>query len=326
MERFLNGDGGSLASALRAYGSVGEMRAATPLPVDAQRLIDKAVIEVGLDRLTIVEDLIAAKLVRPLPEWLSVMSLYQPTVGRAGHAQRSMKPLIRGERQVQDRGGRTIPIFCTGDNFSFEIREILAGKRAGTDLETSHVKGATRNVNEAFEDQAINGAGFNVNGNSAPGLLNAPNANTYAYIDGEAWTASGHSGEDIFADVQAMMALAAADGYPGPYNFYYPTAYGGKINTDYKAANNDSIVKRLRELEAGGRPINFRQADKLPANRTILVQMTDDVIDVVYGQAPTAVTWSPNPYETRSNVLGCIIVRPKTNIEGGSGIVLGNLT
>lgn len=316
-----------LGSGLLKCGSVGAFRAASPLPKDAQELFDKAVVTVGRDRLVIVEDLLAEGLTYNLPNWLAVPTIYYERVGRAGHAQRTMVPKARGERQVQDRAGTTLPIYATWDDFSFGIRELLAAERVGSPLDTAMVEEATRNVNEAVEDQAINGAGFSVNGNSIPGLLTAPNANTQAYVGNEAWDNSGHTGEEILTDVLNMIDGLQADGYYGPYNLYVPTTYGSKLNQDYKSATSGTIRERLEVLEAGGRPIRIRVADQLPANRTALVQMTSNVLDVIVGQTPTNVSWEDGPgWERFFVVLACLIVRFKTDYDGGSGIILGNTT
>lgn len=326
-----------LASAvMHGAKNLADLRALAPLPPDAQRLIDDAVVSVGLSRLTLVADLLAEGLVKPLPNWLAVPTIYQRRSGRAGHAQRTMVPKARGERQIQNEDGVTLPVFCTWDDFSFDVRTIAAALRAGYDIETSHVTGATRNVNEAIEDQGINGLVdeqgnlIKVGGHSAPGILNATGVNTYQYLGGatgRAWDDASKTGEHILADVIDMVEILQGDGYYGPYNLYLPTTYGLKMGFDYKSATSGTIMSRLEELTAGNRPIRIRVADQLPANRTALVQMTEDVIDVVDGQRPAQVGWSDGPeFESFSIVLACQIVRVKANIEGGSGIVVGNTT
>lgn len=316
--------------------NVADLRSLAPLPPDAQRLIDDAVVSVGMSRLTLVADLLAEGLVKPLPNWLAVPTLYQRRSGRAGHAQRTMVPKARGERQIQNEDGVTTPIYATWDDFSFDVRTIAAANRAGYDIETSHVTGATRNVNEAVEDQGINGLVdeqgnlIAIGGHTAPGLINATGVNTYQYLGGatgRAWDDATKTGEHILADLIDMVEILQDDNYYGPYNLYVPTAYGLKLMSDFKSATSGTIQSRLEELIAGNRPIRIRVADQLPANRTVLVQMTEDVIDVVDGQRPSQVGWEDGPgFESFSIVLACMIVRPKANFDGASGIVVGNTT
>lgn len=315
----------SLGSGLLRCGSVNAFRAAAPLPKNTQELVDRAVVRVGRQRLVIVEDLLAAGLTFNLPNWLSVPSLYWEAIGEAGHAQRTMVPKARGERQVMDRTGFTLPIFATWDDFSFDVRELLASERVGSPLDTTHVEQSARNVNDAFEDQAINGLDFNIAGNATPGMLDS--TNTFAYAGGEAWDVAGHTGEEILTDTLGGIDVLQADGYYGPYNMWVPTTYGSKLNQDFKSGTSGTILERLQAIQAGGRSLMVKTADKLPANRTVIAQMTSDVVDVVVGQTPTAVSWEDGPgWERFFVVLGCLIVRVKANSAGNYGIAIGNLT
>lgn len=316
-----------LADAMLAVNSIADLRELAPLPLYAQELIDKAVIQVGLDRLVIAQDIMAEGLVYTLPDPLSVMELVWEKESKIGAAKRTMLPGARGERQMPARSTVRIPVYATTEEFSLNIRTIRAAERAGAPLDTSMVSQATRRVNEAIEDAMINGAGLNVAGNSAPGLLNAPNANTYAYTGNEAWDVAGHTGEEILTDVLGMIDELQADHKYGPYNLYIPTTYGNKLNEDFKANSDKTIRQRLEELDAGGRPLRIRVADQLPANRTVLMQMTNDVADMVVGQQPVPVSWTDGPgWERMFVILAFMIPRVKDDYEGQSGICLGNTT
>jgi len=326
-----------LASAvLQGARNVADLRAATPLPPHAQELIDDSIVQVQLNKLQLVEDLLVEGLVKPLPNWLGVPTIFQRRQGRAGQAKRTMVPNTRGERQVIDEDGITIPIYVTWDDFSFDVRTIAAGNRAGYDIDTSHVQGATRNVNEAIEDQGINGLTdedgnlVKIAGHQARGLLNAPNVNTYQYLGGatgRAWDDATKTGEHILADTNDMMEAAGASNYTGPYNLYINRAYGYKLNEDYKSATSGTIRARLEELEAGGRNLRIRVVDNMPADRVALVQMTSNVIDLIDGQRPANVGWEDLAgFEMFSLVMACMVVRVKDDYDGGSGIVVGNVT
>jgi hypothetical protein len=316
-----------LGSGLYRSGSVAAFRAAAPLPIDTQRVIDQAVISVGRQRLQFVEDLLAAGLTYPLPNWLAVPTLYQEKLGEAGTAKRTMQPKSRGQRFVLDRAGYTLPIYCTWDDFSFGIRELLAAERVGAPLDTSHVAQATRNVNEALEDAAING-GITVDGNSSPGLVNAPDVNTYQYLGGatgRAWDDAAKTGAHILADLIDMIEVEQADNKYGPYNLYVPLTYGNKLMEDYSTSfASGTIRQRLLEIDVLS---NIRVVDYMPADRVALVQMTSDVVDIVVGQTPTEVSWEDGPgWERSFVVLACMVPRFKSDYSGQSGIVLGNIT
>lgn len=318
----LSGNGAlqGLADALGQYGSLKKMRAASPLPRNTEDVLDGAVVGVGRQRLVLVNDLLNAGLTFRLDNWMSVMSLTYQMTGEAGYAQRTMIPDARGERQVADRTYASLPVYCTWDDFSFGIREILASERVGAPLDTTHIEQATRRVNEAIEDQAFNGIGMNINGLTAPGALTNP-ANTSHFTGSEAWDNAGHTGEEIVSDIIAMQDVALADNYYGPFNLYIPRAYGSKMALDYKAAATTTIGQRASEIPGISA---IRVADFLPANTVLLVQMTSNVVDVVVGQTPAQVSWTNGPGWTRFwCVMACMIVRWKADSSGGVGYVVG---
>lgn len=309
------------------FRSLAEFRAMAPLPKDAQELIDEVVIGVGLDRLTFVADLISEGLTFPLANWLSVPELYWEKESQTGGAQRTMVPKTRGEGNLADREGTTIPIYLTMDNFDIGIRELLASERAGSPLDTGHIVQATRRVNEAIEDAGING-GPTVGGNSSPGLLTAPSANSIVYEGaGMAWDNVSKTGAEIVLDVQSMAATLRADRMFGPYNLYVNTAYGHKMNQNYSdgvTTFDMTIRKRLEQLEYGGRPLRIREVDQMAADRTSLIQMTPDVVDVVLGDEPMPVSWQDGPgWVFHHAVMACIVPRFKDTYDNQSGVCNG---
>lgn len=312
-----------LAAGLARFGSVAAFRAATPLPKNTQEMLDSAVIRVGRHRLGLVEDLLSLGLTYPLSNWLSVPSLYWERTNDVGHAQQSMVPKARGERQVADRDTASIPIYCTWDDFSFNIRELMAAERVGAPLDTSHVEMATRNVNEAIEYAALV-RGPQVAGLTTPGLLNAPNANTDTFKDNQAWTHADHSGEDIYDDVMGLIEKLQAAKRFGPYGLYIPTAYDNKLDSDYKATGDKSIRQRLSEISVGGAPLRIRGLDYMTDDTVVLMQLTRDVMDVIVGQTPTVVSWEDAPgWERQFVVLSCVVPRVRDDYEGKSGVVIG---
>src|SRR5678816_1919975 len=145
---------------------------------------DRAVVEVGLQRLTLTADVMAAGLTYNLTDPLSVAQLEWNQQSKIGAAQRTMSPSARGENKLPLIAPNRLPIYLTTDQFEIDIRTLKTSQRVGTPLDTSIVKQCTRAVNEAIEDAAINGAttldGQNLQdaGYTAPGLLNAPGVNT----------------------------------------------------------------------------------------------------------------------------------------------------
>lgn len=294
-------------------------RANSPLPHDAQRIIDKRVIGVGLQRLTIVADLLEMGLTFPLDDPLSITMVEWERTGKVGGAIRTMSPKARGEYQRENFDYLRIPVFLTHDDFSLDIRTLKMSQRVGMPLDTSGIAQATRRVNEALEEAAWFGPGTVFGGMTTYGILNAPSRNKY--VIPISWTTA--TGDQIRADLIAMMSKLQTAKKWGPYVVYYGTAISLALTRDYKANGNDSILKRLRDIEGISK---FQFADYLPADTVVMIQMTDDVIDVIDGQRPTVIPWQDAPgFEFFWMVLAIQIVRVKDDIEGNSGICVAQL-
>lgn len=310
-------------------------RAAAPLMEKAQVVIDKAVVEVGLQRLSFVADLMAEGLTYNLTDPLSVTQLEWYARNRTGAAQRVMNPSSRTENRLPIVLPYRLPIYLTIDGFQLDIRTLKMSERVGMPLDTTLVKDATRSVNEALEDAAINGAttldGEDLQdaGYTAPGLLNAPNANTQALsVDWTGTNTVGTTGPAIVNDVQLMIAKAAGDKKYGPFNLYIGTNAGILFGGDYKTLGDETIMDRVQRIEAGGRTVRVRITDMFPGSSTgtqcALVQMTSDVVDLVTGQMPTVVPWtSLDGFTVHNLVMAIMVPRVRSDYDGQSGIVLG---
>lgn len=303
-------------------GDLNAFRSASPLPRDAQVLFDNALLRVGRSRLAIVEDMIAAGMTFALPNWWGVPVLSWKTINETGSVRRTMIPKARGERFIGDLGDRYLPIYCTWGDFSFDARTLAAAERAGYGIDTAHAEQVTRRINEALEDQALNGADLQVtdeNGShTAPGFLTNP-ANTFTYASGEAWDVVGHTGEEIVADIMGGIDVLQADKRFGPYRLYVPTTYWTKLGADYKSATSGTILERINAMG-----VEVRAADQLPANKTLLLEMQSDVADVVMGQTPTMISWSDeNDWERYFVVMAAMVVRVKQTYTSQQGWAVG---
>lgn len=325
---------------LRALGETGELsipalRALSPLSDKAQVLVDKAVVNVGLERLIFAADLLDAGLTFPLSDPLSVTQLEWEAISKAGGAQRTMSPSARGENQLPDRAIHRLPIYVTTDDFSIGIRTLKMSQRVGTPLDMTLVEQATRRVNEAIEDAAINGATtldgqpLVVAGYDAPGLLNAPNANAYSLTAD--WTGAnviGTTGPAMLVDVLAMISALQADRKYGPYNLYVGTKAGNLLESDFKVNTTDTIRQRIERIQAGGRGLTIRVADQMPnaatGKQVAMCQMTSDVVQMVTGQQPTVIPWtSLDGFTLYWLVLAIMVPRMRSDYDGNSGVVVG---
>jgi hypothetical protein len=313
-----------------------EFRTLAPLMDKAQVSIDRAVVEVGLQRLTLVADLISAGLTYPLSDPLSVAQLEWSQQSKIGAAQRTMSPAARGENKAPLIAPNRLPIYLTTDQFEIDIRTLKTSQRVGTPLDVAIVKQCVRAVNEAIEDAAINGAttldGQNLqdSGYTAPGLLNATGVNTQT-LTAAAWTTTP-VGTTVFNEVMAMISKLQAKKKFGPYRLYVGTQIGNTMDTDYNTSSPTPVTIRQRLLQ-----IDSLQAVKVAdlitsgngaapsiGNKVILMQMTSDVCDVVMGQPPTVIPWTSLDGFTIHNIVMAIMVpRVRSDFDGNSGICVG---
>lgn len=307
-------------------------RAAAPLPThpESQVAIDGAVVRVGMERLQFVQDLLAEGLTYNLPDPLSVPFLEHRTRGRSGTARRVMNPSARGENHVSPMGADRLPIYLTMADNQLNIRELRMSIRVGIPLDTANIEDDVRAVNEAIEDAAINGATtldgqtLQVGGYDAPGMLTAPNANTKSLSLAD-WKTTPN-GTNVMTAITQMIAQLVADKKYGPYNLYIPTAVGIAWQNDFKANGNDSIMARLRQIEAGGRPLRIRPLDLMPSTKVVLMQMTSDVVDIVDGQRPTVIPFTSLDGFTLYNVvMAAMVPRFRSDYDGNSGVVIGTM-
>lgn len=303
-------------------------RALAPLPFNSQVQIDTAVVGVGLDRLTLMADVMAAGLTYNLPDPLSFTQLQWNKSNKVGNARRVMSPETRGENFLPDLLAQNLPIYLTISQFELGIRELKMSQRVGLPLDTSNVESGTRSVNENMEDAFINGAttldgqAMAVAGYSAPGIVNATNAETQS-LTAASWDSTPVAAT-ILSETQAMMAKLRANKKFGPYRLYVNTEVGANLDNDYTtAAPQNTIKERLLKME-GLQAI--RTADLMPATKVVLVQMTKDVLDVVVGQRPTVIPWTSVSGFTFYNMIMAIMVpRVKQDYNGKTGICVGTI-
>lgn len=313
-----------------------EFRALGPLQDKAQVVIDRAVVEVGLQRLTMVADVMAAGLTFPLSDPLSVTQLEWNTISKVGAAQRTMSPSARGENKMPIMLPTRLPIYLTTDQFEIDIRTLKMSQRVGTPLDTNLVKQCTRAVNEALEDALINGAttldGQNlaVAGYSAPGILTESHVNTQT-LTAAAWT-TVPVGATVFSEVMSMISKLQADKKFGPYRLYVGTTIGNALDADWATTNSQGLTIRQRLLQIDSLQA-IRVADMMtaPTNagtgvgaKVALVQMTSDVVDIVTGQMPTVIPWtSLDGFTIHNLVMAIMVPRVKADADGNSGICVG---
>lgn len=315
------------ACAMNPADPISAYRALAPLPLHSEEMIDRIPVKVGRERLALFAAVLNAGLTIPIPNWLGRSELYWEETSDEGSAQESMNPSTRGESAMPDRKGARIPIFCTTSRFGFSIREMTMAQLNGAPLDVTEAENCMRRMNERFEETLINGSVVKSNGLTVPGILNAPNASSLAYGSNLAWDDPTKTGPAIKEDVLGMVDLLQAQRMYGPYELWLNTKYNNRaMNRDYHPTySTDSVRQALEMMDNGaGGKLKVNVADRIPVNRTIMLQMTSNVLDIGVGQEPAMISWQDGPkFDFNYLILGCMIPRVKTTYTGQSGIVIG---
>lgn len=302
-----------------------QMRNLSPIEQAEISLIDDVITRVGVRGQTIIPAMVAAGMVKRIPNWVGVTSIKRKKTGHAGTAHVEMVPESRGERFRLDQGSDTFPFPVFWSNFDFSIREEAQAERLGESIDTTHAEEAAVNVNTRAEDQAVkgltdkDGSPMKLDGLSAPGLLNS--TTTWAYSD---WT--GLTGVQIKDEVSSALATQRTNRRTGKQILFVPANYESKLGDDYGSAYPKTIQARLEELRHGNQNLSVQVADSLPDHRVILMDMTRNTGQVVIGQGPVPINWlSPGGWRRYWMVVACMITMITADSNGNYGVVVGNL-
>jgi hypothetical protein len=126
----------------------------------------------------------------------------------------------------------------------------------------------------------------------------------------------------IIDDVKRMLQTAYANNLFGPFFLYVPKNYWAVLQDDYSTQKGDRTY--LQRILAFEDVESVRPLDALPAHNVVMVQMTDDVIDMSEAQAPTTVQWEKNPMVTMFRVV--TVAGPQIkSIETSSGATINGI-
>lgn len=338
------------------------LRTADLLKKDEWKRMDDTVIGVARESLVITQRLIGRGLTYDLPNALGVMQLDQERMGDMGPASVQMTALVREETDRIDFDMTSLPIPIIHKGFNLNIRHLLASRNGSTPLDTTQAAIASRKVSEKIEDIIINGEQglhFGASGLNIPGMMNAPDSLGKGGTDADADTgnattvtlgdartgsvvytgwlnaaaspsaannktsvASSIVAQDLFNDLIAQVALLNQLNYFGPFTLYVPRSFWYQVLQDWSASKGDnSILDRIRQIPDIGEIVTV---PALPPDKTVLIQETQDVVDIVTGIQPTTVTWSPDPgFVTHFMIMAIIVPRFKSTKAKQTGVLIG---
>lgn len=292
------------------------LRANATLQVREWILLDTTVINVARKHLIGIQDLIAMGLTYPVADAMGITRIEWQKISTMTAAEVSMSGNSDTPNSRQEYNVDAIPLPIIHKEFQMNIRQLASTRRMGTPLDVTQAALCGRLVSEQIE--TILFAGTTVLGSNNPiyGYTTALNRATGSVT--ASWTTA--TGAQIVTDILAMIQKLKDNNMYGPYQLYVPSAVMTHLGSDY-VSNAVSINTILARIMAIPGISGVKESKDLTASNVILVQMTNDVVDLVDGMQPTTVQWdSPGGMVTNFKVMAIMVPRMKSDYVGQSGI------
>lgn len=225
--------------------------------------------------------------------------LEREIVNDVGEAQVDMEAISEGRNFVPKFGLQGIPLPITHSDFWISERFLAASRNRGQGADTTRGEMAGRRVGELIEQTLIGTVTGMTYGDSTSylytskvyGYTNHPDRITKTNLTASATMATNIAttgGTTFNTEVMAMVELAYAKNFYGPFMLYVSTAYDALLNHDFKANSDKTIRSRVLENDS---ITGIRRLDYLSGDVLLLVQMTPDNVEAVNGLEITTVQW-----------------------------------
>lgn len=280
---------------------------------------DEAVVAVSRQRLVVIQDLMNLGLVYPIENALGTTRIDWETVGDMYPAEISMSAVTEGMNDRAQFQLVSLPLPITHKDFKIDIRTLEASRHRGESLDVTQAKLSARLVAESLESMVFNGWAQTAVGANIYGLTTQPSRKTGS-LTGNWSSAGATTGEQILLDLLSMVEALAVNtnNMFGPYALYLPYLAYARLADDFKVYGDQTIMERLMaipELKI------IRGSNYLTTTNTILVQLTEDVIDLVDGIEPTTIQWDEHGgLMVNMKVLAIMVPRVKATQTGQCGV------
>ena len=275
--------------------------------------IDKAVLKTVQTELTGIDDLMAAGLTKKLGGLGTLLSAYEQ-LGDMTAANVSMDADVPGQEDRQTFDAQYVPIPIIHKDFRISLRHLLASRNNGEGLDVTQAAAATRVVKETMESMLFNGHAKTLGGYTIKGYTTATHR-----ITGTAVGDWGTAGNAYKTMVKAIGELAAK-GFDGPFTVYVATTQFnqllnllGSVN-DY---NELTVIERQLPMIK-----KLKRSFKLADENMVMVQMTDQVVDLAVAEDITPVQWDDmGGMLTHFRVMTALAPRIKFDANNACGVL-----
>jgi len=280
-------NGNAAKKFLASNMNFGVLRTNTVLHKDDWVDLDRRVIQIAQEKLTVVSDLTDRGLTYELGGIGKTVSQWQ-TEGDMSPANVSMEPDTEGERDLVNYELAQVPIPIIHKDFRLGMRQIAAAREAGSNIDMSNADAATRQVAISMEDMVILGYQHTIGGGRIYGYTNHPYRATLALDDGLG-NLLPFTVENAARMILDMIQKADDDEYYGPFNLYLPTGMSTVLYEIIPNTNGKMLKQHLEEIDLIQ---EVKIASRMPKGNMTLVQMTSDNVDIAVGQPLIPVEWN----------------------------------
>jgi uncharacterized linocin/CFP29 family protein len=288
---------------------------ATLLRKDEWLALDNNLIELRDKWLGGVNDLIQRGLTYDLgnigvsiAEWERINDITDATV--------SMSPRTGAQEDTVSFDIDGVPVPLIHKDFRFDIRRLTAARNNGSQLDTTQQMAAGKKVFEAVEDMLFNGyASLTFKSYTIYGYRTFPDRATGSLTADWDGTATG---EQMVADVIAMLAKMDTLRAKGPFVLYVPIAWMDPFREDFKANSDKTVLQRILQFEE----IEKVQPTEALTSDVVLVEMSRQTVDLAVASDIVNVPWETlGGFEQRFKVIGSMVPRLKVDGRGDCAIV-----
>lgn len=282
---------------------------------DDWKEFDDAVLQAARRSLVAVETLRSRGLTKQMGGIGSLVS-YWHQASEMTAASVSMTGQSNGENDRVEFNLAGVPVPVIYKPFNIGMRQLDADRLHGNQIDTSHITSATTVVAETLENMLFNGSSMVFNGLSIYGLTTHPNrlTDTATNYGGGDWGTS----TNVAKTVIGMMSAAHGNGFRGPYGLFVARAQYFQMLSEI-SATDQTPLQRVLALPG----IEFVQpSDWLADASVVLVQLTNDVVDIAEAMGMTVVEWMAGDGSVANfKVMTVAVPRVKSEYAGKTGIV-----
>ena len=319
---FVAEDGRSYINCVNNDGSLGTQPVTNAtLRKDEWILLDKVVTQAATQRQRVVASLRNRGLTFPLPNGMNHTILQYQNQSDTSAAQVTMDAITKGTADRPQFDLTSLPLPLVTKDFDFTARELATSRNMGLPLDTMQAAVSSRRCMEMVEQMMPGTAtALAFGGGTVFGLTNYTYRHTKSLVS---WLGSTKTTVQIITDVLAMKQTFISDRMFGPYALYVSSDYETLLDKDYLPStttptSSDTLRSRLLKIDGIAEVTTL---DFLGTETVILVQLTNDCIELIDGFMPTLIQWQPEPMRYCFKIITLLVPRIRSDYNNRCGIV-----